>query len=106
MRVYICYPINNEERQKDKEAIERIERDLKAMGHEPVSPLSDEVHYGDAFAARVKKLLSCKAIYLATNWNKSKVCYSEYYISKVHSMKTFYGPERVDAIQKYVIPHE
>lgn len=104
MKVYICAPTSGDCLDMGVE-IKKIERDLIKAGYEPVSPLRECMSYADFVGSCISDLLKCKAIYLAKEWHSSKRCTCEYEMAKAHGLKTMFGPEKIEALQKYTIPH-
>lgn len=104
MKVYICAPTSDMLEDVGAE-ITKIENDLRNAGHEPISPVRECMSYADFVGSCITDMLKCKAIYLSKNWHTSKRCSSEYSIAKAHGLKTLFGPEKLDSLQKYIIPH-
>ena len=80
MKVYISIPITGHDISDVEQRISRAKEALRALGHEPVSPLDPEVNndrskpYGVLLGNDIAALLTCDAVLLLDGWTASRGC--------------------------------
>ena len=83
MKVYISLPITGHDIKDVERRIGQAKEALRALGHEPVSPLDPEVNndlskpYGVLLGNDIAALLECDAALFLDDWGTSRGCYLE-----------------------------
>ena len=80
MKVYISLPISGHDIKDVEQRIGQAKEALRALGHEPISPLDPEVNndrskpYGVLLGNDISALLTCDAVLLLDGWTASRGC--------------------------------
>lgn len=97
MKVYISGPISGYNDEKTQALFAQAAAQVRSLGHEPVSPLSNGLHASAPWemhmVADIKLLFDCLGIYLLKGWEKSKGSRIEAVIAKEHGLEIIYQPE-------------
>lgn len=80
MKTYISLPITGHDIKDVEQRIGQAKEALRALGHEPISPLDPEVNndrskpYGVLLGNDISALLTCDAVLLLDGWTASRGC--------------------------------
>lgn len=79
------------------EKFARAEEQVKAFGHEPISPLNNglgmEEDWNEHILADIKLLLECDAIYLLKDWQDSKGARIECFVAQECGLEIINQPD-------------
>lgn len=100
MKVYISLPITGHNINQVRKRAEQAASHLRALGHEPVSPLElhpdQECTYGQFMGRDIEVLIDqCEAIYFLKGWISSNGCKLEWYCSCIHNKQMMFEDGRV-----------
>jgi hypothetical protein len=96
MKVYISGKISGLKIEKAREKFERSAERLRGLGHEPVNPFEITEHIGDAGHWReymvedIKAMMECDAVFMQTDWPRSRGARIENFIARETGMKIMY----------------
>lgn len=76
MKIYLSGKVSDLPPEEVRAKFAQAADQIRALGHEPVSPLDSGIDYDDKWekhiAADIAMLLECDAIYLLKDWKDSK----------------------------------
>lgn len=96
MKVYISLPITGHDIKDVERRIGQAKEALRALGHEPVSPLDPEVNddrskpYGVLLGNDIAALLTCDAVLLLDGWTASRGCRLEMEAAQIYGKKIYF----------------
>jgi len=98
MRVYISGKITGLKKKEAAALFAEVERQLLALGHEPVNPLNmhagnPPMQWTDYMVADIAELFRCDAIYMLENWEDSKGATIEHSIAENLQLPVIYNIE-------------
>lgn len=100
MKIYISIPITNFDPATQQAKAAEIAGQIRALGHEPVSPfdtpepqgeLSERERYAYYMGEDIKRLLVCDAAIFCQGWSKSVGCTIECDVAQRMGMQLFFS---------------
>lgn len=97
MKIYISGPITGKQRKKTTEKYRAVERMLRELGNEPVSPLDNglprSAPWAEHMARDIELLLGCSTIYMLEGWQGSKGARIELAVAVEHGINVHFQSE-------------
>lgn len=96
MKIYISGKISGLPTEECEAKFRQAEAQLRAFGHEPVSPysngLADDAPWEEHMARDIYMLLQCEGIYLLHDWNDSTGSRIEAYTAQERGLAVIHQP--------------
>lgn len=100
MKIYLSGKISDLPPEEVRAKFAQAADQIRALGHEPVSPLDSGIDYGDKWekhiAADIAMLLGCDAIYLLKDWKESKGARIEKAVANECQKSIYLQPDLAD----------
>ena len=97
MKIYISGKISDLPTEQVKEKFAKAEAQIRAFGHEPVSPLDNgqpsKATWAQQMMASLAMLFECDAIYLLPDWGDSKGARIEANIAQECGLEIYHQPD-------------
>lgn len=100
MKIYLSGKVSDLPPEKVRANFAQAADQIRAFGHEPISPLDSGIDYYDKWekhiAADIAMLLNCDAIYLLKDWKDSKGARIEKAIANECGKAIYLQPDLAD----------